>query len=581
MKLPVKEFKFVLARMKDPKKLYLGMGAAIGSAAIFAFIPYIYGRLVDVAVKQSFPVSTIVQVLVLWLVLSIIADGLNRYSDRRAYEISAEEGNGLLVDIFRHLMSLPLKFHKERKMGRVMRRIDRGFDDLTDMLAKTIFSFFPSIISFLVALIILFFVEWKLALVLFGASIIYVWVTFYYTRNILAKQKLMHRKYEKAYADLFDSVANVQAVKSSAAEDFEHKRNQRNFGISVEAYKNYRFIWQRVNFWQRLIFSFSFVIAFGIGVFMLRSAAISPGKLIMFVGYIGLFTVPLSRLAEQYLMIKSGLFSFKRAMKYYGFVPEKDVKKAIDLTDIKGEVVFEKVGFSYKKKQPVLSNINFEVKPGESVAFVGRSGVGKTTLVDLIGRYYLPTEGKIYIDGINLRRLKLRSLREQIAVVPQEALLFNDTIKRNIAYGKPEASDEEIVAAAKAANAHEFIGKFQDGYGQLVGERGIKLSGGQKQRVAIARAILRDPKILILDEATSSLDSASEKLVQEALKRLIQGRTTFIIAHRLSTIQHADKIIVLEKGRITEMGNHEELMKNPKGIYRNFWEMQSAMARIG
>jgi subfamily B ATP-binding cassette protein MsbA len=168
-----------------------------------------------------------------------------------------------------------------------------------------------------------------------------------------------------------------------------------------------------------------------------------------------------------------------------------------------------------------------------------------------------------------------------MAIVPQEALLFNDTIKRNIAYGKPGASDEEIVAAAKAANAHEFIGKFQDGYGQLVGERGIKLSGGQKQRVAIARAILRDPKILILDEATSSLDSASEKLVQEALKRLIQGRTTFIIAHRLSTIQHADKIIVLEKGRITEMGNHEELMKNPKGIYRNFWEMQSAMARIG
>jgi subfamily B ATP-binding cassette protein MsbA len=238
------------------------------------------------------------------------------------------------------------------------------------------------------------------------------------------------------------------------------------------------------------------------------------------------------------------------------------------------------VNFGYKKQKAVVRNISFEVEVGESVALVGESGVGKTTLVDLVGRYYLPSRGRILIDGVDIRKIKLKSLRNQMAVVPQEVLLFNDTIKNNIRYGRTTATDEGVVAAAKVANAHEFIEGFPKKYDQLVGERGVKLSTGQKQRVAIARAILRNPKILILDEATSALDSASEKLVQEALRKLIKGRTTFIIAHRLSTIQHADKIIVLEKGKIAEMGTHQELMKNPKGIYRNFWELQTAIQSV-
>ena len=245
-----------------------------------------------------------------------------------------------------------------------------------------------------------------------------------------------------------------------------------------------------------------------------------------------------------------------------------------------GEILFENITFGYKREMPILMNISFNVSPGESVALVGESGVGKSTLVSLISRYYLPQKGKILIDTIDIRGVVLRSLREKIAVVPQEVLLFNDSIKNNIRYGRITATDDEIITAAKAANAHEFIEKFPKKYNQLVGERGIKLSTGQKQRVAIARAILRDPKILILDEATSALDSVSEKLVQEALKKLIAGRTTFIIAHRLSTIQHADKIIVLENGKIAEMGNHEELIKNPDGIYRNFWELQTAISKV-
>ncbi|OGZ02495.1 MAG: hypothetical protein A2390_02015 [Candidatus Liptonbacteria bacterium RIFOXYB1_FULL_36_10] len=214
------------------------------------------------------------------------------------------------------------------------------------------------------------------------------------------------------------------------------------------------------------------------------------------------------------------------------------------------------------------------------VALVGKSGVGKTTLMDLAGKYYLPQVGRVEIDGVDLKKINLQSLREQMAVVPQEVMLFNDTVLNNIRYAKPKASEKEVKEAAKMANAHEFIMKFSKGYRQVVGERGIKLSTGQKQRIAIARAILRNPRILILDEATSALDSESEKLIQEALKKLVEGRTTFIIAHRLSTIQNADKIIVLENGKIAEMGRHEDLMKNPDGIYRNFWELQTARERV-
>lgn len=287
-----------------------------------------------------------------------------------------------------------------------------------------------------------------------------------------------------------------------------------------------------------------------------------------------------SQFTGQYRTIKTAIVSFGRVVKYYDITPERDLAISVETKEIRGRVIFENVSFSYKRDYEILKDISFEVGEGETVAIVGESGVGKTTLVDLIGRYYLPTKGKILIDGIDIKKLRLRSLRGQMALVPQEVLLFNDTVKNNILYGNPRAKEQEIIAAAQAANAHEFIANFPQKYSQMVGERGIKLSTGQKQRIAIARAILRDPRILILDEATSALDSVSEKLVQEALDRLIQGRTTFVIAHRLSTIQHANKIIVLEKGKIVEMGAHIALMKNPDGIYRNFWELQSAIQRV-
>jgi len=578
MKIP-KEVKLVWQQIDDQQKLYLGIAAAVLASAITAFIPYIYGRLVDVAIAPKAQLGQALMLVLLWLVLTIFSTLFSRFTDRRAYELATDVTNKLLVNLFHHLSNLPLSFHKEKKTGEVTRRSQRGIDELYNLIERTIFDFLPAILSFFIALIILFFVEWRLSLILLSVAILYALVTFAYTQKIVKEQKMMLVGWEKSYGELFESVINAHAVKSATAEEFELKRNTKNFNFAGRIYKNWRLIWNKMSFWQQMIFALGFIAVFVSGVAMLKTGTLTPGLLIMFVGYASLLTSPLARLADQYRMAKSAIDAFRRAAKYYEIIPEKDVAGAKEV-EIKGGVVFENVNFSYKKGgQEVLKNISFEVEPSQTVALVGESGVGKTTIADLVGRYYLVQKGRILIDGVNIKNIKLKSLRSQIALVPQEVLLFNDTIKNNIKYGSPKATEEQIIKATKTANAHEFIEAFPKKYEQLVGNRGIKLSTGQKQRVAIARAILRNPKILILDEATSALDSVSEKLVQEALQKLIEGRTTFVIAHRLSTIHHADKIIVLEKGEIAEMGTHEELMQNPDGIYRNFWEMQRAIEK--
>jgi len=345
------------------------------------------------------------------------------------------------------------------------------------------------------------------------------------------------------------------------------------------AEKKWRFIWLKMGLFQSIVSIVGFSSVFTSGILMLRQGTLSPGSLVMFIAYVSLLTRPLNNLANQYRQLNSSLMALDRALKLYDYHPEKDNPQNKEL-HIRGKVEFRNVSFYYKKQVPILNNISFVAEPGEKIALIGESGVGKTTLVDLIGRYYHPQKGKILIDDIDINKIKLKSLRKQMAVVPQEVTLFNDTIKRNIQYGRLDATEEEIIEACRLANASEFIEKFPNKYSQVVGERGIKLSVGQKQRIAIARAILRNPKILILDEATSALDSASEKLVQEGLERLMTGRTSFIIAHRLSTIKNADKIIVLQKGEVVEMGKHEDLIQKPGGLYRQFWELQSGLQKI-
>ena len=556
------------------KKVYFIISIAIISSAISAAIPYIYGRLVDIAVKRSARVDLIFGILGLWLFLTLISNWVNRYTDKEGSRVSQLTSNDLLLDLVGHILNLPVSFHKDKRMGEILQRVGRATDYFYRIIEETVLSVGPGLLRALIGLGILAFVEWKLSLAVFIILIFYTLITFWKTKPIIKTQKRLNKAYEKGYGDFYNAVFNVQVVKSSVAENFERKRNFRNFFDINKKFQILMKVWVGMDAWQQNILGFGFVFVFGVGILLLRSGIISPGVLVMFVGYTSLVYQPFGQLGNNYRMLKRGMVVIRRALGLFKVKPEK-YEEGIKLKDISGEVVFQNVSFYYKKKRPVLKNINFRVNPGEVVALVGESGVGKSTLVDLISRYYSPTKGKILIDGHNIERVNLQSLRENIAIVPQEISLFNDTIKNNIAYGKPKTSMKEITEVSRAANAHEFIDKFPKKYEQVVGERGVKLSVGQKQRVAIARALLRDPKILILDEATSALDSVSEKLVQEALKRLIRGRTTFIIAHRLSTISHADKIFVIKKGEIVEKGNHQKLMKIKNGIYRNFYLMQS------
>src|SRR6056297_3077014 len=302
--------------------------------------------------------------------------------------------------------------------------------------------------------------------------------------------------------------------------------------------------------------------------------AMTTGELITFIGYIGLLISPINILSRSYNRIQKGVGAAERIFKLLNReekVVEKDNAKKMPA--IKGEVVFDEVDFSYKNDEKVLKDINLKIKPGEMIAIVGHSGAGKSTLVNLIPRFYDVDSGEVRIDGINIKDVKINTLRKQIGIVPQETLLFKGTIAENIAYGAEHKSREEILDAAKKANAHQFIVEFDKGYDTEIGERGVSLSGGQKQRISIARALLTDHKILILDEATSSLDLKSESLIQEALERLIKDRTTFVIAHRLSTVINADNIVVLEEGKIVEQGKHNELIKN-EGYYYNLYKSQ-------
>lgn len=558
---------------KYKREVYTIFVVAIFASAIEAIVPYIYGKIVDLIIANG-ATSIIFLILIFWLIISIIKDWMRRYVEFGGSMMGIKCGNDLTAEFNRHVLSLSLNFHKSQKTGKLASKYIKAadnFDNITDI----IFWFGSDLLTVAIVYIIIVYIEWKIALILGLIIVAYILVVLEKMGDIGNLLVKTIKSYENASGIMHDSVANIQVVKSNTNEWFEDKKAEAALDDNKNLFNNFISAWNKLDFYSEPIISVGLVVLFGVLVLLRRDNAVSIGQIVTIVGYTGLIFTPLRRISHNINRFNQSIGVVKEALKLFD-EPVEPYKKegAIILGKIKGQIEFKDVDFKYDGGNPVLADINFKADPGKVIALVGESGVGKSTLVDLISRYNIPSSGKILLDGIDIQKLDLKSLRSQIAIVPQEISLFNDTIRHNIIYGKLDATDKEIWEAAQSAHADEFINSFPHKLDQEVGERGVKLSTGQKQRVAIARALLKNPKILILDEATSALDSKSEMLVQHALKRLIKGRTTFVIAHRLSTIQHADKILVLEKGRIVESGRHTALIKK-KGLYYKLFTLQS------
>jgi len=572
----------IVFRLLQPyKRLFWFLSLlSVVAAAAEAFVPFLAGRIFDgivaVSRREEAVAQTLANALLLWLAIRILSDISQwRIATKKSF-IATRLESEYIARGFGKLLEMPMSFHKHRKHGEVTDRINRASSQLEIIVEDILITLAPQFLSIVIALVIAIFINLEMAMILVAALFVYIAVLWKSVPQLGGIQTKMNRAYNRAYGKAYDVLGNVQEVKQATMEKIEARRLLDDFVNKAAGFwLKLVAIRQRLGFWQRILVTLTQLSIFFISIFLVRDGAITPGQLVAFNGYAAMFFGPFVVLGNHWHTVQNGLISIIRAENILKTPTEVyEPPNAVIITELKGDVRFKNVRFGYEKDQDVLKGISFEAKPGEVVALVGESGVGKTTILDLLLGFYFPREGKLLIDGHDIRELDLTSYRRQIAVVPQEVTLFNDTIMNNIKYGSPGASEKAARLAAVQAHASEFIESFPKKYRQLVGWRGIKLSTGQKQRLAIARAILRNPKILILDEPTSALDAESERYIKESLKDLMVGKTTFIVAHRLSTIKEADKILVFDKGKLVEHGRHEELIKKKKGVYRKLYELQ-------
>jgi len=477
-------------------------------------------------------------------------------------------------DLFAHLQNLSLSFYNTNKTGEIISRLTNDVKVLEGAIVRGSVSLVYESLTVLGGFIYLLYLNFRLTLFLLVIIPIIAFIVVKFNKKIRHKSKEVQSKIADVSDVIQETISAIRVVKSFGRENYEQDRfsaeNQANFRATVKNSQYKAALSPLVEFTAAL--GFTLVLWFG-GLEVMRGT-MRPAELIAFFTMLITMGGPLRSVTKVNATLQTALAAAERifaTLDYDQII--KSPPEAVELKEVQGQVTFAGVSFAYNDKEEVLSNINLEVEPGEAVALVGPSGAGKSTLVDLIPRFYDPVAGEVLVDGQDIKTLELTSLRENIGIVPQETVLFSGTIRENIAYGNLTAGEEKIRAAAKASNSHEFISEFPAGYDTEIGERGVGLSGGQKQRIAIARALLKEPAILIFDEATSSLDAKSEELVQQALQNLMQDRTTFIIAHRLRTIINADRIIVMDQGEIVEQGDHESLLERG-GLYSKLYQHQ-------
>ncbi|MFC1601222.1 ABC transporter ATP-binding protein [Candidatus Sumerlaeota bacterium] len=550
-------------------KIVIGVAAMFGATAVTLSLPLVLKSIFDdVIVAQK--TELLPRLIGIYLALTIMGLFLGALRTLVMHLLGQRFVHQVRMDCYRHLMKLGINYFEQQRSGDIMSRISNDVGAVEHMVVHGTDDIISSSMHIIGAIIFIFWLDWRMALVALAPMPLFVGCLWVLARRIRPVFQDIRKELGEINVKLQERIAGIRVIKAFARE----KPEIEFFEESSHGYwrASARSIWMWSTFFPiiSLVTSCGLVILVWYGASQAGSArtAVSAGTVVAFLEYMRQFYQPIGSLARVQNMLNRALASIARIFELYDEKPAvADKPDAIELDKVEGRVELENVSFKYDTGQAVLHDISVAAEPGEVVAIVGRSGAGKTSLVNLIARFYDPTGGRVCVDGHDLCEVKQRSLRRHIGMVLQETFLFNTTVRENIHYARPEATEEEIVEAARGAYAHDFISALEDGYEAVVGERGVRLSGGEKQRLSIARALLADPRILILDEATSMVDTEAEQIIQRALGNLMRGRTTFVIAHRLSTVRNADKIVVIDAGQIVEQDHHEALMAK-NGLYR-------------
>jgi len=571
------------------KQVMFGMGAAAVITMVSLVPPYLAGYVIDRVVRpvQAGTMSREAGVSIAWLAVAtmVLVYAIRQTAAHLRLRLMSVLGElvarDLRSELYEHIQKLSLSFFSRKKTGSLITRVTSDTDRLWDFVAFGIVDVSLSMIMLIGLSTVLLMLDWRLGLVMTIPVPLLCWFIYQHGERMNRVFLRAWRKWSRVTDVLSDTIPGIKVVKAFNQEEREIERfDERNETVTEEFNRIHK-MW--TTFWPLLMLAVH-ATTVTIWVFALPrllgdGAPLSAGTFVSFLLYTTMFVAPIEVIGQMARTMNRATSSAHRVFEVLDSEPEvRDVQEPVKLEPVSGAVSFENVTFAYDGVRQVLRGISFEVKPGELIGLVGPSGGGKSTVVNLIARFYDTSGGAVSIDGVDVRKLDAGHYRRQLGMVLQDPYLFHGTVLENIRYGHHEASLGEVVAAAKAANAHDFICKLGQGYDTIVGERGHTLSGGERQRVSIARAILHNPRILILDEATSSVDTETEREIQEALERLIHGRTVFAIAHRLSTLRRASRLFVLEQGKLAESGTHRELLSMPDGIYRRLYEMQLQLA---